>query len=121
MSSKTIDYNPNEIKKIAYDYLSDEEKGTVVTSVDDYIANGEVALNIEEVWLYASCDEVKLKTIGFGILWVGNDMKEHYNTFGNRNKIVLKVSMDTSDFLIGSVILFVDPVMKEVIGYGARF
>lgn len=51
----------------------------------------------------------------------GNDVKKQYGTLGNRNKILLKILMDTSDFLIGSIILFVDPVGKEVIGYGARF
>lgn len=37
MSSKTIDYHPDEIKKIAYDYLSNEEKSKLSTSIEDYL------------------------------------------------------------------------------------
>ncbi len=114
--SEIVSYDANEIKKIAYDNLSVDVKSKIVTSLEDYHANEEAALNVENIWLYASCEEIKIKDCGI-VLWVDEDTRVRYDTFRNRNKIVLAVRMDTALDMLDSVGLYIDPVNLEVIGH----
>jgi len=114
--SDAPNYEADKIKKIAYDYLSDDIKEKIVTSIEDYHTIGEDAQNAENIWLYASCEEIKLKDVGLNF-WIDEDTKEKYDTFKNRNKIVLVVKWDTTDNMLETIGLYVDPVDLEVIGY----
>lgn len=127
-----IKYDETQMKKIAYDSLQVQDQKTIIRSLEEYykvIEEGENvvslrinkdALDIDDVWVYAACEEVIINNLD-EIAWINDEVKEEIASLSNHNNFVLRVEMATTNLILGSIVVYVDPIKEEVIGYGLRF
>lgn len=125
------EYDVSIMKKVAYDTLGEEEQKTIIKSLDDYLIvindGGDMisfeynmdALNVDKVWRYAICEEVLINNLEM-VLWINEDIKNEIETY-NKDRIALRIEMQTTNLLVGPVVIYVDPIEEKAIGYGLRF
>ena len=127
------EYDEMTIKKMAWDILNEKEQDTVVSTTEDlFITNSldedtsqivlnESLLNIPDVWKYAVIEETNYKEIRLDKHNKDFPFKRRFYEWINSKDLVLRVTFETIDPIIGAITVYVDPKKGEVVGFGLRF
>lgn len=127
--NKEINFDEMEMRKIAWDSLSEGEKKSVVKDDADRsaVVDGKKEVNINEtdVWKYAEVGLARYKNIAslntIKVVYKGEkpelDIITKIKRWYLQNHKVVRVSFKTTmDGLLGPITLYIDPDNKEIIG-----